>query len=190
MESIITDETLNSPEVDIAYRRVDALLRSFGLQHSAIRATQAQRILTESLVIKFAKGGALEAIAADKVFQEISHGLRRLKEDLAPLEDGLSNEKLLLALYKTDIPKKHPYVLLGHESASSDELQQVHAAYRSQNMPEVRRRSMGAPTIRFETIEEMASQTQAVFERLPLLSRLLPLGLVAVFFFIIYSFAR
>jgi len=190
METLSEYPELNEAESDIAYRRVDAMLRAFGLEHAAIRGGQTHRILRTSIDIQRKSGQPLEAIAAARVFEELTSGLAQLTSHLSELGDALSEEKLLLALRKTDIPRKHPQVLLGSESATPAELEALVATYRTQNMPEVKRMSMGAPTIRFETIEEVTSTTYALIERVPLLNKLVPLGIAAGFLFVMYTFAQ
>jgi hypothetical protein len=101
----------------------------------------------------------------------------------------ISDEKLLLALSKTDIPNMHPDVILGHNAPNEAILKEMILKFRSQNMPSVQRMSMGASTLRFETIEEVTSQTAALFNKIPFVRQLVSVFFAAIFFYIIYLFA-
>jgi len=190
MASVIQNPEINKTSTDIAYRRIDSLLRAYGLQHAAIRGLQTQRILSTAIAIQRNTQEPLEAIAAKEVFKEMQSGLSQLSEHLPELGETRSTEKLLLALRQTDIPKTNPQILLGNEAPDAPHLTRLTETYRIQNMPEVKRMSMGAPTLRFESLEEVTEQTSALFDRFPILRKLVPVAMTALFVFLIYTFAK
>lgn len=190
VESVNSYPEISREESDIAYRRVDSMLRALGLQHAALRGIHTYRIVTASLVIWRTTGQPLEAIAADMTQKEIKNGLQRLTQQLPELSEQLTEETLLLTLQKTGIPNKYPEVLLGYADTDAFVLEQLDAEFQTQNMPMVQRMSMGASTLRFETMEEVTSHTAAFFQKYPILTKLLPIVMIIAFYYVIYLFAR
>lgn len=190
LESVNPYPEINQRGSDIAYRRVDSMLRALGLQHAAMRGIHTHRIITASIVIWRNTGQPLEAIAAEMTLSEIKSGLHILTQQLTVLRKQLTHETLLLTLRKTDIPNQYPEVVLGHTAPNEQILSQLMTEFQTQNMPMVQRMSMGASTLRFETMEEVTSHTAAFFHKVPILFKLLFFGSIVAFYYVIYLFAK
>lgn len=175
---------------DIAYDRVNALLRAFGIQSSSIRSTEAQRILAAAVQTESTSSQPLETIVAETVYREIHKSLNTLSSLLSESSEGASHEKLLLALKLTNIPHKHPQVILGVDLPTEEELVILKQVYRRQNFPKVKRSSMGPSALRFESIDEMTTQTSALLTRFPALRWAIQISLLGLITFILYTFVR
>ncbi|WP_269522792.1 hypothetical protein [Coraliomargarita parva] len=186
------DPRIQQADTDLAYQRVEAILRAYGIRHAAVRGLHTQRILFEALDAKTRNNNpkALDAIAADRTLDEIEAGLARISPELVDGADKIDTNKLLLAIRRAQVPARQPEVLIEGAPLGPEDTQQLRDLYRLQLVPELRRRSMGAPTLRFETIEDVATTTTAVFGRVPLLRKLGPALLLILMVWIVYIFSK
>lgn len=181
---------LNTTEADIAYRRVDAILRAHGIQHAAIRGAHIQRIVTEAVQAKHPASQQLETVAAEMLLKELQLGFEQIGASIQRGDVTVDRNRLLTALRKTSIPANHPEALLGIDELTADESNALQRAYYTQTSPALKRSSMGASALRFESIDEVTSQTIAIFEKLPLLKKALPWLGVGLIIFLVYQFAK
>ena len=71
METLVVGPRLSSNAANVAYRRIDALLRAYGIQHAAVRGVHTHRILREALGTPGGAETPLEATAARIVLDEV-----------------------------------------------------------------------------------------------------------------------
>jgi hypothetical protein len=172
-----------------AYQRIDALLRAYGIRNAAVRGEIALGILQESISAT-TQSSALEALGASVVLNKLDKAILQLQPDRENAEDRGSQKKLYLAIQHTRLPQRRPDLLLGYAQAEPDELQRLENALLLRKSPSLRRQSMGAPTLRFEGIEEVTSTTTAFFERWPLLRTSAKLFGVSLMIVLVYQFAK
>jgi hypothetical protein len=190
METIGQRQDLNTTEADTAHRRVDAILRAYGVQHAAFRGIQTQRILTTALNQKTDSPKPLESVAAQIVLHELQAGLEKLGESIASEDAAINSHRLLIALKKTPIPLDYPDAILGHAPLPSDQINALRSLYNIQNRPALKRSSMGAPKLRFESIDGMTSQAVALFDKIPFSKNALALLGIVLVFFLVYFYAK
>ena len=176
---------------DIAFRRIDSILRAHGLNHSAIRAGHCQRILHKAL----AQAGPesklpIETRASQLLFSELDNGLEALARSIQPAPEPLDRHRLLIAINRCRIAQQHPDALLGLAQLPAAEATQLREIYQTQHIPELKRRSMGAPTLRFETLDDVTSTTTALFGKWPLSRKLTPLLWLLLLLLLVYLFAK
>ncbi len=181
---------LNTTEADIAYRRVDAILRAHGIDHAAIRGAHTQRIVTQAVQANHSASQQLESVAAEQLLNELQRGFEQITASIQRGDASINRNRLLIALPKTKIPTDHPEALLGLDKLTAEESNALHRAYYTQTSPALKRSSMGASALRFESIDEVTSQTIALFEKLPLLKKALPWLASGLAIFLIYQFAK
>jgi len=183
------DTDLKTGEADLAYRRLDAVLRAYGIRHAAIRGNEVQRLLVEAVRSHAGAVQSLESFAAEKVFSELDAGLKRIMHSL-PLDEAADRNRVLTALRKSKIPLKHPEALLGKEDLSEGELNRLAQIYKARTSPALNRSSMGAPTLRFESIDELSRRIAVYVGKIPFGEKVLTTVAVLLFFLFVYLFAR
>lgn len=189
MAPIENDIDLKTAEADLAYRRIDAILRAYGIRHAAIRGNEVQRVLVEAVRSHAGAAQSLESFAAEQVFLELDTGLGRILQTL-PLEETVDRNRVLTALRKSRIPLNHPEALLGKEYLCEDELKQLGQIYKARTSPPLKRSSMGAPTLRFESIDELSRRIALLISKVPFGEKMLTSVAVLMFFLFVYLFAR
>ena len=176
---------------DIAFRRIDSVLRAHGLSHSAIRARHCQRILSNALTQAGTDNEtSVETRASQLLFNELDRGLEALARAIEPAPEPLDRHRLLIAINRAGIAQKYPDALLGQGQLPAEEAAELRELYQTQHIPELKRRSMGAPTLRFETLDEVTSTTTALFGKWPLSAKLIPLLWALLLFLLVYLFAK
>jgi hypothetical protein len=162
----------NDPCADLAYRRIDALLRAYGLNHAVVRSRYANQILENALTDSTEPTANLEARAAAIVLHDIDTNLNAIAEHLKTIGVVSERDALLLALRKTGIPSDRPDAIIGHGKLGKAEIETLAAVLRVQPSTVIKRVSMGAPTIRFTSIDEVTGSTIRVMSRFPLLRKI------------------
>lgn len=185
----MNDIDLNDPYVDLAYRRIDSLLRAYGINNAAIRSQESHRILHDTL-IEAPINAELEHCAALKTFANIELGMDRIAQALKLEADEVDFEKLRLAIQYSKTLQAEPKVLL-----ATCQLTQVHESalknsYARKIMPDLQRTSMGASVLRFDTIDDVTTSTGKLFTRLPWLRKAATVLLASSILFLIYHFAK
>ncbi len=190
METIIQSPGLNTTEADIAYRRVDAILRAYGVHHAAVRAVHIQRILSEAVRQQSNTSEQLEAVAAGILLQELQTGLSKLAATIHDDVTSIHRHSLLISVKKAQIPLDHPETLLGLAPLSGEAAFALRRAFHTQNHPVLRRSSMGPPTLRFESIDGLTSRILTLLDSIPFLKQALPSVGVLLVFLVVYLFAK
>lgn len=190
MDALVERPGLKTPEADIAYRRIDAILRAYGVQHAALRGLHTQRLLVEAVEQQPRTDKPLEAIAAGLLLLELQTGLTHLTVLLSDETASVNRDRLLIAVKKTLIPANYPDVLLGHAQLDDAEAEALRLAFHTQNKLVLKRSSMGAPTLRFESIDGLTSRVIDFLDRIPYLMRALPVAGIGLILIVIYHFAK
>ena len=190
MDPIGDSHPLNTAEVDLAYRRVDAILRAYGMQHSAIRSAHTQRILSIITQANHPPTSHLEASAAQMVLEEIQQGLSKLSESIAKDGSKVDQDRLLIAVKKAQLPVDIPDALLGLTALTEEQTHKLRSAYASHHRPVLKRSSMGAAALRFESIDGITSRISEFISKIPFLKTTLPLVGALLLGLLIYWFAK
>jgi hypothetical protein len=181
---------LNQSSADRAYQRVDALLRAYGISHSAVRSQHCLDILEEAIQATPQDKESLESLAAQIALNRLRQGVDKLLAGVVPGIDSANHNDFYLALQADLMPQKHPDFILGDEVPDDVRCQSIRARYDSQSTPTLRRISMGASALRFDSIDGVAGSTEQFFQRYPFLRTYLKLILTGLMLSIIYTFAK
>ncbi|MGZ0656124.1 hypothetical protein ACWPKO_09245 [Coraliomargarita sp. W4R53] len=179
-----------SQMTDRAYGRVDALLRAYGFSHSVVRSQYCLRILEQALQELSPAGDSLETLAARITLNRIKVGVEKIMTDVGVSIESVKPEDFYLALQAAGIPQNAPEIILAKDVPDDAQLQQIRLHYESQAKPTLRRISMGAPSLRFDTIDEMTGSTERFLQKYPKLVPLLKLILISATFYLVYIFAK
>ncbi|MDQ8195215.1 hypothetical protein QEH59_12320 [Coraliomargarita sp. SDUM461004] len=188
-------ETINklehSANADQAYGRIDALLRAYGFSHSVSRSQYCLHILDQALAdYNNHPEQALESLAATITLERIRTGVEKILLEAELSTESLNVEDVYLALQAARIPQDAPEIILGNSPADGARLQAIRMHYESQSKPTLRRISMGAPSLRFDTIDEVTDSTERFLQQHPLLLHTLKLTLVMSIIYLVYIFAK
>jgi transcriptional regulator of aromatic amino acid metabolism len=174
-----------------AFERVDALLRAYGFSHSAVRSRYCLEILTEAQQALITNGEALETLAARITLNRIQTGVGKIMIAAGFAVESIDMEDFYLALQAAGIPKDAPEIILeGKQPKDKAVLEQIRRNYESQAKPTLRRTSMGASSLRFDTIDEVTGSTERFLQQHPALTRLLKASLIFTTFYLVYIFAK
>ncbi|MEM7791399.1 MAG: hypothetical protein AAF546_08355 [Verrucomicrobiota bacterium] len=188
MEPLI-DNQPQTMEADFAFRRVDAILRAYGIKHAVVRSAHSQRLLQEAIESRV-EGADLQSIASQLVFAELDRGIEMIDRSIQIEPDKTNRNRLLVAINRARIADENPEALLGLRELNTEEARLLAFVYRAQYVPELKRRSMGAPALRFEGINGVTTGTSQIFTRSRLLLQLSRALGIACLFLIIYLFAK
>jgi hypothetical protein len=192
METMSPDKRRHvyTPATDLAYGRIDALLRAYGINHSAARGQYCLRFLAEAEEQVESNEDGLESCAARIAMGRINQGVDAIIVAAGLSLENTNRENFHLALQASSIPQRHPEVIL--DSVPPDEAicKSIRSYYEAQDRPTLRRISMGASTLRFDAIDEVTQSTERFFQRHPLLRRLLKIILISLTIYLVYSFAK
>jgi hypothetical protein len=191
MDALTSERVFFSEQANVAYNRIDALLRAYGVQHAAVRAVHAHRILHNSFAQALPEPADPEVIATHLVLDDISRALDGIADQMS--RDGhepVEKDRLFIAVRKSGIPRDHPEVFLGSAQLHEDDLNELRRVYEIQPAPRIQRMSMGAPVLRFESIDEVAEGTSAAFGKIPFFRRLVQALAAFGLLFIVYTFAK
>ncbi|WPJ97184.1 hypothetical protein SH580_05610 [Coraliomargarita algicola] len=178
-------------QTDLAYNRIDALLRAYGFSHAVTRSQYCLEILEEAIVAStHEKEQALETVAARIALNRIRSGVTAVSNAAGLTEQPVSVEDLYLALQAAKIPQNAADIILANSPIDEPRLTAIRAHYQSQAKPSLRRTSMGAPSLRFDAIDEVTDSTERYLQRHPALLKALKLSIVSVTLYIVYIFAR
>jgi len=179
-----------SQMTDRAYGRIDALLRAYGFSHSVVRSQYCLRILEQAQQELSETGDPLETLAARITLKRIKLGVEKIMSDVGLATESMKPEDFYLALQAAGIPQNAPEIILAKEVPTDTLLQQIRLHYESQAKPTLRRISMGAPSLRFDAIDEMTGSTERFLQQHPKLIPLLKTILISATFYLVYLFAK
>lgn len=166
-------------------------MRAYGVSHSAIRSQHCQRILDSALSEAVDNNEQpIESIASQRLFHELEKGLEGLQSGIVQQNATIDRHRLLMAINRCRIAQKFPDALLGLKALPQAQADALKETYEIQHVPELKRRSMGAPTLRFETLDDVTSGTTAFFEQWPIARRIVPALLAFLLILIVYQFAK
>ncbi|MEM1222428.1 MAG: hypothetical protein AAGH40_06655 [Verrucomicrobiota bacterium] len=188
MESLIENRP-KSGETDLAFRRLDAILRAYGIKHAVVRSIHCQRLLEKSIE-DGRQDSDLQSIASKLLFAELDHGIEMIDRAIEIEPDERNRNRLLVAINRARIADNNPEALLGLKELNTEEARLLAFIYRAQYVPELKRRSMGAPALRFEGINGVTTGTTQIFARSRILLKLSRVLGIVCLFLIIYLFAR
>ncbi|HBR92951.1 MAG TPA: hypothetical protein DEA90_02180, partial [Opitutae bacterium] len=104
--------------------------------------------------------------------------------------EAVSVEDLYLALQAAKIPQNAAEIILSGSSIDESRLETIRAHYQSQAKPSLRRTSMGAPSLRFDAIDEVTNSTERYLQKHPAVLKALKLSIASITLYIVYIFAR
>ncbi|MEM8867338.1 MAG: hypothetical protein AAGC73_03635 [Verrucomicrobiota bacterium] len=183
------DRSLLKEEADTAFRRLDAILLAYGIRHAAIRSTHCQRILRQAQGLR-EPTSSLESDAVNLLFEELEQGITRMHHSIEIEPDAAYRNRLLVSINRTNIAIENPEAILGLSKLNEEQCRTLAFAYKAQYVPELKRRSMGAPALRFEGIDGVTSGTTQIFANYPLFQKLAPALGAACLLLIVYLFAK
>lgn len=176
---------------DRAYQRIDALLRAYGFSHSAVRSHYCLEILEQAQGALVSSKDSLETLAARVSLNRIHSGVKKIMLAAGYSVDNVDLEDFYLALQAAGIPKNAPEIILeGQEVMDETALKEIRRNYESQAQPTLRRTSMGASSLRFDTIDEVTGSTERFLRNHPRLTHLLKASLIGATFYLVYLFAK
>lgn len=175
---------------DRAYGRVDALLRAYGFSHSVVRSQYCLDILDEAMRQIPTDEDQLESASAGIALGRIKTGIDRTIVAVGLTVESVNREDFNLALQATQVPRKHPNILLGDQHPEAELIGQILRGYESQAQPTLHRISMGASTLRFDAIGEVTTTTERFFASHPILKTGLGIALITATLYLVYNFAK
>lgn len=189
MEAVMQSKAFNTNDADSAYHRIDALLRAYGIKNAAIRGHYSQRILQEALQQK-PSSEHLESYVAQITIAKIRQGVEQLATHMTTVDETVDMDNFYLALQRSKIPQMYPDVILAQETLNQQAMTLVRKHYDIQATPSIRRISMGASPLRFDSIDEVTGSTSRLLKGKPLL-QILVKGLFGLLILtIIYQFSK
>ncbi|MBT64433.1 MAG: hypothetical protein CML13_14620 [Puniceicoccaceae bacterium] len=178
-------------QTDLAYNRIDALLRAYGFSHAVTRSRYCLEILEQALEASTQEEEqALETVAARIALRRIHSGVIAISEAAELATEAVSVEDLYLALQAAKIPQNAAEIILSGSSIDESRLETIRAHYQSQAKPSLRRTSMGAPSLRFDAIDEVTNSTERYLQKHPAVLKALKLSIASITLYIVYIFAR
>jgi hypothetical protein len=192
METLALEiDSMTQPiEAHHAYERVDALLRAYGFSHSSIRSRHCLRFVDEALQHCPLQQDQLESIAARSALNAIQQGIEQTMDAVGIPIQTVTTEDFYLALQATNIPQDHPNVILRGDTPDAALCLRIRNNYESQAKPSLRRISMGAPSLRFDAIDEVADSAERFLKRYPLLLNALKFSIIGASLYLVYIIAR
>jgi hypothetical protein len=176
---------------DRAYQRIDALLRAYGFSHSAVRSRYCLEILADAQHTRTTDNEALETLAARIALSRIRTGVEKIMIAVGLTVESVDLEDFYLALQAAGIPQDAPEIILeGQQAKDKAMLQEIRLNYKNQAKPTLRRISMGASSLRFDTIDEVTGSTERFLASHPKLTQLLKASLIGASLYIVYLFAK
>lgn len=173
--------------LDLAYRKVDGLLRSYGMRNTWYRHLRTREILVQAIRESDGSGdlerrvGELAQASVDAWFEKLAQA-----SGFHSGHDRL--ERIRLAVLHEHFCERWPESFLAGE-LNAEAVASL-AAFRMQPSPPLERSTLGPSTLDFGTAESVAEHARTVVHRWPVLRAVLFYGVMTLLAYIIYIFAR